>query len=300
MNALVKSSLFLLIVCGSSIAFLLPCNDAVGGRRGQASGNSIMAAGPSSGSQLWGRTRTDPYSGLGAEESDAPQSVSAATEQTTGRKASFATTTESSRATDKDEDEEDDDDELLSCAIDSLLRGDYPFEYAEDAPAPHPGLEPGAVVGSVLRSLRKLDDPHPSHGAAVLWRFCLPLTRSERWGGASGGGAGGGTSWSRNRSNDRWKDLHRPSLTPALLARQLRASSEFSCLLDWKHLDVTEGAYGLQRDLVGAPSVAFVNAALYFEEGMEPVLIQFTLRRIGGVWLLDSARRSPKELFADR
>ena len=28
-----------------------------------------------------------------------------------------------------------------------------------------------------------------------------------------------------------------------------------------------------------------------FEEGMEPVLIQFTLRRIGGVWLLDSARR---------
>lgn len=55
--------------------------------------------------------------------------------------------------------------------------------FAEDAPAPYPKLSPGATIDTVLRSLRQLDDPEPSHGAAVLLRFCAPLSRAERWGG---------------------------------------------------------------------------------------------------------------------
>lgn len=82
-----------------------------------------------------------------------------------------------------------------------------------------------------------------------------------------------------------------------MLARRIRASEIFSGLLDWSKLDVTEGAYAGEKDLIGVPSVAFVNAALYFEDGMEPTLIQFSLRRIGGVWLIDTARKSDKKLF---
>ena len=185
---------------------------------------------------------------------------------------------------------EDDDDLLLSYAIDSFLRGDYDGEFADDAPAPHPGLGPGAVVDSALRALRNLDDPAPSHGAAVLLRFCVPLTRGDRW---------GDTSSSTSSSVDPWKEVMRGALTPSMLARRLRAS-EFAGLLDWTSLDVTEGAFGLERDLVGVPSIAFVNAAMYFGDGIEPSLIQFTLRRRGGVWLIDTARKSPRELFLGR
>jgi hypothetical protein len=84
-----------------------------------------------------------------------------------------------------------------------------------------------------------------------------------------------------------------------MLARRIRAS-EFSGLLDWTSLDVTEGAYSVQKDLVGLPSIAFVNAALYFSDGVEPSLIQFTLRRVGGVWLIDTARQNPKDLFVEK
>jgi len=181
------------------------------------------------------------------------------------------------------------DDEILGFAVDSFLRGDYDREFAEDAPAPHPGLSPGAVVDSALRSLRDLDDPEPSHGAAVLMRFCLPLSRGERW--------GGNTDSTSRRDRDPWKEIMREALTPSMLARRIRASEIFSCLLDWKALDVTEGAFGMERDVVGNPGIAFVNAALYFGDGFEPVLIQFTLRRMGGVWLITTARKNPKELF---
>jgi hypothetical protein len=67
--------------------------------------------------------------------------------------------------------------------------------------------------------------------------------------------------------------------------------------LDWQRLDVTEGAYSTE-ELVGVPSIAFVNAALYFAaDGIVPSLIQFTLRKHAGVWFIDTARLSQKELF---
>jgi hypothetical protein len=124
-------------------------------------------------------------------------------------------------------------------------------------------------------------------------RFCLPLSRSERWGDSS------------RMGRDSWKDILRGSLTPSMLARRLRASPEFAGLLDWVKLDVTEGttAYSTTSVEPGGsfPSNrAFVNAALFFGDGMEPALIQFTLRRVGGgVWLIDTARRSQRELFID-
>jgi hypothetical protein len=174
--------------------------------------------------------------------------------------------------------------DLLGYAIDSFLRGDYNLQFADDAPAPHPGLSPGSTIETSLRSLRQLDSPGPSHGAAVLMRFCVPLSRGERWGDSTRAG------------RDPWKEILRGALTPSMLARRIRAS-EFSGLLDWTNLDVTEGAYSLEKDLVGLPSISFVNVALFFGDGIEPSLIQFTLRRVGGVWLIDTARHSQKGLF---
>jgi hypothetical protein len=173
---------------------------------------------------------------------------------------------------------------LLGYAIDSFLRGVYDRQFADDAASPNPNYSPGVTVEKALRSLRKLDDPEPSHGAAVFLRFCLPLGRGERWGDTSTVG------------RDSWKEVLRGSLTPSMLARRIRAS-EFSELLDWQRLDVTEGAYSTE-ELVGVPSIAFVNAALYFAaDGIVPSLIQFTLRKHAGVWFIDTARLSQKELF---
>lgn len=187
------------------------------------------------------------------------------------------------------DDANDFDEQLLEYSIDSFLRGEYDRQFADDAPAPHPGLTPQTTVESALRSLRQLDDPEPSHGAAVFMRFCCPLSRNERWGG------------SRNKMGA-WKELVRGAITPSMLARRLRAS-KFSCLLDWVSLDVTEGAYSVQRHdgiELGVPSsLAFVNAALYFGEGIEPILVQFTLRKINGVWLIDFARLSQMDLFVE-
>jgi hypothetical protein len=171
-----------------------------------------------------------------------------------------------------------DDDALLGTTMDSFLRGDYDQAFAEDAPAPHPGLSPRATIEAVLRSLRDLNDPSPSHGAAVLQRFCAPLSRGERWGSAQSGP---------------WKEVLRGAITPTMLARRIRAS-QFSVLLDWTKLDVTDG-YSMQK--AGVPTVAFVNAALFFRDGVEPAIVQFTLQRWGGVWLIDTARMSEKELF---
>jgi len=178
-------------------------------------------------------------------------------------------------------------DALLEYSIDSFLRGDYDRSFADDAAAPLPGLTPGATIDAALRSLRQLDDPEPSHGAAVLLRFCAPLSRGERWGGSPSSG------------RDQWKELLRGALTPTMLARRIRASEEFSGLLDWTKLDVTEGTTG-KKDIVGVPSVAYVNVALYFEDGMEPTIFQFKLSRVGGVFLIDSAKRSNKNLFMEK
>ena len=181
-------------------------------------------------------------------------------------------------------------DEFLEYAIDSFLRGDYAYQFASDAPLPSPTLTAGETVDVALRALRKLDEPEPAHGAAVMLRFCIPLTRAEKW---------------DDRLNEPWKEVLRGSLTPEMFAKRIR-SSPFAGLLDWTKLDVTEGttttgSSELLDDtsvMVGTPRLAFVNAALYFGNGMEPTLFQFTLRRMnGGIWMIDTARQSQKELF---
>jgi hypothetical protein len=119
-------------------------------------------------------------------------------------------------------------------------------------------------------------------------RYCLPLRRSERWGDASSIG------------KDPWKEVLRGGLTASTLLRRLRAS-DFAGLLDWGSLDVTEGAYTSDRDLVGLPSVSYVNAALFFEDESEPFILQFKLRRGGGgAWMIDTVRQSQNELFVER
>jgi hypothetical protein len=96
-----------------------------------------------------------------------------------------------------------------------------------------------------------------------------------------------------------------------MFARRIRASEEFSSLLDWERLNVTDGtAVGSKLDVLdGLDSVAFVNAALYFgkegddtsgsSNGGGPEIIQFKLMRIAGVWLIDSAQRLPPALLQE-
>lgn len=86
-------------------------------------------------------------------------------------------------------------DEAFEHSIDSYLDGEYSQPFADDAPAPHPGLTPSDTLDCALRSLRKMDEPYESHGAAVFMKFCAPLSRGERWGGGS--------------DNDPWKSVCR-------------------------------------------------------------------------------------------
>jgi len=151
--------------------------------------------------------------------------------------------------------------------------------------SPNPEWSPGMNIEVALRSLRQLEPSKPDFGSAVFLRFCLPLSRAERWGD------------SRTSGRDPWKEILRGSLMPSMFSSRLRAS-DFSILLDWDRLDVTEGAYSSTEEYTGVPNVAFVNAALYFDaDGVAPSIIQFTLQRKAGVWLIDTARRSNKELF---
>ena len=175
-----------------------------------------------------------------------------------------------------------DNDALLDYSIDSFLRGDYEGSFSDDAASPLPQLSPRETVENALNSLRALDDPEPSHGAAVMLRFCAPLSRGERWGSIR---------------DDNWKEILRGSVTPTMLARRIRAS-EFSPMLDFAKLDVTDGTRQTGRkDLDGLPSIAFVNAALYFEDEVEPSLLTFQLKIFAGVWLIDTIRKSDKNLF---
>jgi hypothetical protein len=175
-------------------------------------------------------------------------------------------------------------DALLEYSIDSFLRGDYDGAFADDAASPLPKSTPKTTVEEAVTSLRALDDPEPSHGAAVLLRFCVPLSRGERWGGIR---------------DDPWKELIRGSLTPTMLARRIRAS-QFSGLLDFSKLDVTDGATSTgKQDLVGLTFFAFVNAALYFDDDAEPQLMEFKLVRNAGVWLIDSVKISENQLFSE-
>jgi len=158
-----------------------------------------------------------------------------------------------------------------------------------------------------------LDEPEVDHGAAVFASFCAELKRGERWGGSVanrrvGVVVGGGGERGSSSGASLWKEILRGALTPTMFARRIRSSDEFSILLDWERLDVTDGmavspSYYLgQRQVLGitgSETVAFVNAALFFGEGVEPSIVQFTLVKVRGVWLIDAAVVSKKEWFMD-
>jgi hypothetical protein len=238
----------------------------------------------------------------------------------------------------------EDNDALLEYSIDSFLRGDYYSHYYYDRPlvlqdddddedyynavAPLPGLSPGATVEQALQVLRKTttntlkDDYYdPSHAASCFLRFCVPLRRRERWSPpppTSSSSLSSNKNGHTRKADAAWKELLRGSLTPSMFVRRLRASPEFTSLLDWDKLDVTEGAITGKEDFALEDTVAFVSVAFYFgntgdtQKGIHrdkhdtfsredtappPELLQIKLNRVGGVWLIDSIQRIPKSLF---
>jgi len=186
---------------------------------------------------------------------------------------------------------------LLQYSVDSFLSGQYDRPFKEDAPAPLPDLTPVETVDAALRALRELDvDDHdlsddddtdsPSHGAAVLLRFCAPLCRAERWGLSSAGTVQSASALATDdldgsdgdidmTSFDSWKELMRGSLTPHMLAKRLRSSQVFSGLLDWEHLDLVlpsntttrqpEQDYDDSRS-TNSSNRADVDAVLYYSD----------------------------------
>ena len=168
--------------------------------------------------------------------------------------------------------------------IDSFLRGEYDRPFAEDAAAPTPDLTPSVTIEQALKAFRNLDFPEANHGAAVFMRFCAPLSRSDRWGGGVVDIGG-------------WKEVMRGALTPQMLTNRIRRSV-FSLLLEWDALDVTDGLSvpNENSEILGiGSSVAFVNAAFYVGSRFE--IVQFTLKKVSGVWLIDNAVLSKKEWF---
>ena len=188
-------------------------------------------------------------------------------------------------------------------AIDSFLRGEYDRPFAEDAAAPLPNHSPSQIVEIALKALRDLDTPTTDHGAAVFMRFCAPLSRQDRWGNTSIIYSNSNNNTDDGRSGtmiDNWKNIMRGALTPTMLARRIRASKEFSVLLDWEMLDVTKGTQAIPNKMLGYDStIAFVNAALHFGDGVEPSVCQITLKMFNGVWLIDTATVNNGEWFMD-
>jgi hypothetical protein len=194
---------------------------------------------------------------------------------------------------------------LLEYSIDSFLRGEYDRTFSEDAASPLPGLSPSDTVDAALRSLRDLDKPEPSHGAAVFLRFCVELGRGERWGTT----IQGSDRRMSSSSSSSWKELLRGALTPTMLARRLRASEEFSDLLDWTQLEITERASdtaeknGGDATILQNGNVACVDAALSFDEDssestLPPEVYRFQLAKmLGGVWLIDSVEQRSSGFF---
>lgn len=197
----------------------------------------------------------------------------------------------------------------LEVQMDAFLTGEDENELWWEAEAaavkPNILLSPSETVEISLRELRKYEEKdYDRHdilsdtnerrkknkyiASTTFARFLAPLSRSERWG--------------MSHKKDPWKEVLRSTefLTPLLLVRRLR-SSPFSVLLDWKTLSVTDGL-SLSTTTTTSSStmlnVAFVNAALFFGEGMEPCLVQFRLKKhTNGVWLIDHATISKKDLF---
>lgn len=167
--------------------------------------------------------------------------------------------------------------------IDAFLRGEYLVEettaaISGNAPMPNSQLSPAETVTSALYAIRDLDFPQKSFGAAIFSKFLTPLSRSDRWG-------------SKSNSITEWKQLLRRSLTPNMLASNIRNSDIYNILLNWQSIDVTQGV------LEQGDNISFVSVCFYFEE-IEPVIFQFTLRKIRNMWLIDSAD-TKKEWFIE-
>lgn len=199
--------------------------------------------------------------------------------------------------------------ERLEAQMDAFLSGedenDLWWEAETAVVKPNIVLSPSETVEISLRELRKYEendgDPHGMLSdtderrrknqyvaSTTFARFLAPLSRSERWG--------------MSHKKDPWKEVLRSTefLTPLLLVRRLR-SSPFSVLLDWESLSVTDGlslSTGTTTSSSPGTNVAFVNAALFFGEGIEPCLVQFRLKKhTNGFWLIDHATISKKDLF---
>ena len=197
----------------------------------------------------------------------------------------------------------------LEAQMDAFLSGEDENELWWEAEAtvvkPNIVLSPSETVEISLRELRKYEEKdYDKHdivsdtderrrknkyiASTTFARFLAPLSRSERWG--------------MSHKKDPWKEVLRSTgfLTPLLLVRRLR-SSPFSVLLDWETLSVTDGlslSTTTTTSSYTTLNVAFVNAALFFGEGMEPCLVQFRLKKhTNGVWLIDHATISKKDLF---
>ena len=171
-----------------------------------------------------------------------------------------------------------------------------------------PNDTPGEILDRALRSLRHLDYPTSNHGATVFLKYCLPISKSDQWGAMSG-------TATKNNDNE-WTEIIRGSLTSAMLVGRLLTSPNFSILLEWDTLDVTEG-YSVESSSITSSfgsTVAFVSAAMFVSSSSnnsnkyndeqeidknvpsqsfntkQPVMIQFTLRKqLGGTWLIDKA-----------
>ena len=168
--------------------------------------------------------------------------------------------------------------------IDAFLRGEYLVEettaaMSGNAPMPNSQLSPAETVTSALYAIRDLDFPQKSFGAAIFSNFLTPLSRSDRWG-------------SKSNSITEWKQLLRKSLTPNMLASNIRNSDVYSILLNWQSIDVTQGV------LEQGDNISFVSVCFYFEDEIEPMIFQFTLRKIRNMWLIDSAD-TKKEWFIE-
>ncbi len=178
---------------------------------------------------------------------------------------------------------------LLEYSIDSFLRGDYDRTFSEDAAAPLPGLSPSDTVDAALRSLRDLDEPEPSHGAAVFLRFCAELGKGERWGTSSGSAC------------PMWTELLRGALTPTTLARRIRASEDYCSLLDWKRLEV-ESVEENKTAVFRNVNAACVEASLFFDDrASSPDIYRFNLAKmLGGVWLIESVEKVASSLASSK
>ena len=181
----------------------------------------------------------------------------------------------------------DDNESPLDMKINEFLSGDGLVTLPDNSPSPK-NMGPGEIVETALNSLRNMSTPDDAVGSAIFLRFCAPLQRTEKWGTKFGG-----------NTSEIWKEIIRGSITPSILYRRLLSSS-FSILFDWKSLSVTESysysSFGRQVNMAST-TVAFVNVALFFEEGVEPKLIVFTLKKIAGVWLIENAVFNKHGLF---